>query len=97
MTDKKTIHDLIKEKGLIPTVEKYRVQVIHEDNDTYVIEDLKCKRSMVHGNIVHTCKTKEQVIRYLTNLSKLEFIYWFMIYDLPCIYLKSMLLYKSKE
>ena len=81
MTDKKTIQELIKEKGLMPTVEKYRIQVIHEDNDTYVIEDLKCKRSMVHGNIVHTCKTKEQVIRYLTNLSKLDFwftYYWFL-------------------
>ena len=75
MKDTKTIQDLIKEKGLMPTIEKYQIQVIHEDNDTYVIEDMKCKRSMVHGNIVHVCKTKEQVIKYLTNLSKLEFIY----------------------
>ena len=78
MTDKKTIHDLIKENGLMPTVEKYQIQVVHEDNDTYWIEDMKFKRSMTRGRVVHVCKTKEQVIKYLTNLSKLEFIYWFL-------------------
>ena len=62
------ISEVIKSEGLQDTVNKYRLQIIHEDNNTYVIEDLKEKVSMVHGRIIHICKTQHDVIRYLKNL-----------------------------
>ena len=48
---------------------KLRLQVIHEDNDTYVIEDMKFKTSMVHGRVIKTCKTPKEVNAYLQYLT----------------------------
>ena len=62
------ISEVIKLEGLQDTVNKYRLQIIHEDNDTYIIEDLKNRVSMTHGKIIHICKTQHDVIRYLKNL-----------------------------
>jgi SepF-like predicted cell division protein (DUF552 family) len=49
-------------------INKNRLQIIHEDNDTYVIEDLKQKTSMVHGRVIKVCKTPFEVIKYLNDL-----------------------------
>lgn len=65
------ISERIKAENLQDTVNKYRLQIIHEDNNTYVIEDLKEKVSMTHGKIIHICKTQHDVIRYLKNLRNL--------------------------
>ena len=48
---------------------KLRLQVIHEDNDTYVIEDMRFKTSMVHGRVIKTCKTPREVDAYLKYLT----------------------------
>ena len=49
---------------------KLRLQVIHEDNDTYVIEDMRFKTSMVHGKVIKTCKTLREVDTYLKYLAQ---------------------------
>ena len=67
------IQEVIKAEGLLPVLNKYNIQIVHEDNDTYWIEDMKYKRSMTRGRVVDICKTQADVIRYLKNLSKLEF------------------------
>ena len=48
---------------------KLRLQVIHEDNDTYVIEDMRFKTSMVHGKVIKTCRTPREVDAYLKYLA----------------------------
>lgn len=40
---------------------KNYIQIIHEDNDTYTIEDMRFKRSMCHGSILYKDLTKEQL------------------------------------
>lgn len=62
------ISEVIKSEGLQDTVNRYRLQIVHEDNDLYYIEDMKIKRTMTRGKIVHICRTQHDVIRYLRNL-----------------------------
>ena len=54
--------------NLQAVMDRYHIQVVHEDNDTYYIEDMKYKRSMTRGRIVAIYETQEQVINYLLNL-----------------------------
>lgn len=49
--------------------DKLRLQVIHEDNDTYVIEDTRFKTSMVHGRVIRTCRNEKEVDSYLLYLT----------------------------
>ena len=65
------IQEVLKQEGLIDTVNKYHLQIVHEDNDTYLIEDLRFRRTMTRGEIVHIAKTQHDVIKYLRNLRSL--------------------------
>ena len=50
---------------------RYSIQIVHEDDNTFWVEDMKHKRSMTRGRVVHICKTKQDVINYLENLARL--------------------------
>ena len=65
---KVTVKDILKSHNLTDTVNRYRLQIVHEDNDTYYIEDMKFKRSMTRGQVVHTAKDIPELLRYLKNL-----------------------------
>ena len=62
------VQDLLKENNLIDTVNRYSLQIVHEDNDTYYIEDMKFKRSMTRGRVVHIAQDIPELLRYLKNL-----------------------------
>ena len=63
-----TIPELLKEHGLTDTVNRYHIQIVHEDNDTYYIEDMKIRRTMTRGRVVHIAKDIPELLRYLKNL-----------------------------
>ena len=63
-----SIQELLKQHNLTDTVNRYRLQIVHEDNDTYYIEDMKFKRSMTRGRVVHIAKDIPELLRYLKNL-----------------------------
>ena len=63
-----TIAELLKQENLIDTVNRYKLQIVHEDNDTYYIEDMKDKRTMTRGRVVHIAKDIPELLRYLRNL-----------------------------
>lgn len=63
-----TIQELLKEHNLIDTVNRYKLQIVHEDNDTYYIEDTTMKRTMTRGRVVHIAKDIPELLRYLKNL-----------------------------
>lgn len=63
-----SIAELLKEHNLIDTVNRYRLQIVHEDNDTYYIEDTTIKRTMTRGRVVHIAKDIPELLRYLKNL-----------------------------
>jgi hypothetical protein len=63
-----TIQELLKQENLIDTVNRYKLQIVHEDNDTYYIEDMKDKRTMTRGRVVHIAKDIPELLRYLRNL-----------------------------
>ena len=63
-----SITELLKQHNLTDTVNRYRLQIVHEDNDTYYIEDMKFKRSMTRGQVVHIAKDIPELLRYLKNL-----------------------------
>lgn len=63
-----TIAELLKEHNLTDTVNRYKLQIVHEDNDTYYIEDMKDKRTMTRGRVVHIAKDIPELLRYLRNL-----------------------------
>lgn len=65
-----TIAELIQAHGLLETVNKYNLQIIHEDNDTFSIEDMKQRKTMTHGTVIHICKDTDAVINYLQNLRR---------------------------
>lgn len=63
-----TIQELLKQENLIDTVNRYKLQIVHEDNDTYYIEDTTIKRTMTRGRVVHIAKDIPELLRYLRNL-----------------------------
>lgn len=63
-----TIQELLKEHNLIDTVNRYKLQIVHEDNDTYYIEDTTMKRTITRGRVVHIAKDIPELLRYLRNL-----------------------------
>jgi hypothetical protein len=63
-----TIQELLKQENLIDTVNRYKLQIVHEDNDTYYIEDMKDRRTMTRGRVVHIAKDIPELLRYLRNL-----------------------------
>ena len=63
-----TIQELLKQHNLMDTVNRYRLQIVHEDDNTYYIEDMKFKRSMTRGQVVHIAKDIPDLLRYLKNL-----------------------------
>ena len=64
-----SIAELLREHNLTDTVNRYRLQIVHEDNNTYYIEDMKFKTSMVHGRVIRTCRTPKEVDAYLKYLT----------------------------
>ena len=63
-----SITEFLKENNFTDTVNRYNIQIVHEDDDTYYIEDMKFKRSMTRGRIVHIAKDLHELKRYLQNL-----------------------------
>ena len=63
-----TIQAKINDRGLKQVLNKYNMQVIHEDNDTYTLEDMNQKRSMVHGAIIDNFKTDIELLNYLEDI-----------------------------
>lgn len=63
-----TIQELLKQENLTDTVNRYKLQIVHEDNDTYYIEDMKDRRTMTRGRVVHIAKDIPELLRYLRNL-----------------------------
>ena len=62
------IKELLKQENLTDTVNRYKLQIVHEDNDTYYIEDMTERRTMTRGRIVHIAKDIPELLRYLRNL-----------------------------
>ena len=60
--------EFLKENNLTDTVNRYRLQIVHEDDNTFYIEDMKDKRTMTRGRIVHIAKDLKELKRYLQNL-----------------------------
>ncbi len=67
-----TIQAKINDRGLKQVLNKYNMQVIHEDNDTYTIEDMNQKRSMVHGAIIGNFKTDIELLNYLEDIKRTD-------------------------
>ena len=65
---KVTVKDILESHNLTDTVNRYRLQIVHEDNDTYYIEDTTIKRTMTRGRVVHIAKDIPELLRYLRNL-----------------------------
>jgi hypothetical protein len=63
-----TVRELLKEHNLTDTVNRYKLQIVHEDNDTYYIEDMKDRRTMTRGRVIHIAKNIPELLRYLRNL-----------------------------
>ena len=63
-----SIQELLKQENLTDTVNRYKLQIVHEDNDTYYIEDTTMKRTMTRGRVVHIAKDIPELLRYLRNL-----------------------------
>ena len=63
-----SMQELLKQENLTDTVNRYRLQIVHEDDDTYYIEDMKDKRTMTRGKVVHIAKDIPELLRYLRNL-----------------------------
>ena len=63
-----SIQELLKQENLTDTVNRYKLQIVHEDNDMYYIEDTTMKRTMTRGRIVHIAKDIPELLRYLRNL-----------------------------
>ena len=63
-----SIQELLKQENLTDTVNRYKLQIVHEDNDTYYIEDTTIKRTMTRGRVVHIAKDIPELLRYLRNL-----------------------------
>ena len=63
-----SIAELLKQHNLTDTINRYRLQIVHEDNDTYYIEDMtiNCYRS--RGHVVYVAKGIPELLRYLKNL-----------------------------
>lgn len=60
--------EFLKENNLTDTVNRYKLQIVHEDDDTFYIEDMKDKRTMTRGRVVHIAKDLKELKRYLQNL-----------------------------
>ena len=67
-----TIQEKINNRGLKQVLDKYNMQVIHEDNDTYTLEDMNQKRSMVHGAIIGNFKTDKELLNYLEDIKRTD-------------------------
>ena len=67
-----TIQAKINDRGLKQVLNKYNMQVIHEDNDTYTLEDMNQKRSMVHGAIIGNFKTHIDLVNYLEDIKRTD-------------------------
>ena len=63
-----SIQELLKQENLTDTVNRYKLQIVHEDNDMYYIEDTTMKRTMTRGRVVHIAKDIPELLRYLRNL-----------------------------
>ena len=63
-----SITEFLKENNFTDTVNRYKIQIVHEDDNTFYIEDMKNKRSMTRGRVVHIAKTMGDLKRYLQNL-----------------------------
>ena len=63
-----TIQELLKQHNLTDTVNRYRLQIVHEDNDTYYIEDMTINRYRTRGHVVYIAKDIPELLRYLRNL-----------------------------
>ena len=63
-----TIQELLKQENLTDTVNRYKLQIVHEDDDPDYIEDMKDRRTMTRGRIVHIAKDIPELLRYLRNL-----------------------------
>ena len=67
-----TIQEKINNRGLKQVLNKYNMQVIHEDNDTYTLEDMNQKRSMTHGAIIDNFKTDIELLYYLEDIRRTD-------------------------
>lgn len=63
----KTITEILKELDL----KLETVQVVHEDDAKYHVEDMKNKVSMTRGAKIAICDTKEQVVSVMTDLKRM--------------------------
>lgn len=63
-----TIQEKINNNELREVINRYNLQVIHEDNDTYIVEDMNRKRSMTHGAIIKVFQTDIELLNYLNYL-----------------------------
>ena len=67
-----TIQEKINNRGLKQVLNKYNMQVIHEDNDTYTLEHMNQKRSMTHGAIIDNFKTDIELLYYLEDIKRTD-------------------------
>ena len=67
-----TIQAKINNRGLKQVLNKYNMQVIHEDNDTYTLEDMNQKRSMTRGAIIDNFKTDIELLYYLEDIKRTD-------------------------
>ena len=65
-----TIQEKINARELKQVLNKYNMQVIHENNDTYTIEDMNQRRSMTHGAILKNFKTDVELLNYLEDIKR---------------------------
>lgn len=63
----KTIAEILKELDL----KLETVQVVHEDDGTYHVENMRNKVSMTRGAKIAICDTKEQVVSVMTDLKRM--------------------------
>ena len=67
-----TIQAKINNRGLKQVLDKYNMQVIHEDNDTYTLEGMNQRRSMTRGAIIDNFKTGIELLYYLEDIKRTD-------------------------
>ena len=67
-----TIQEKINNRGLKQVLNKYNMQVIHEDNDTYTLEDMNQRRRMTRGAIIDNFKTDIELLHYLEDIKRTD-------------------------
>lgn len=68
----RTLQEKINDRELRQVLNKFNYQVTHEDDDTFVLEDMNQRRSMVRGAVVKRFNTDTELLNYLEDIKRTD-------------------------